>query len=94
MAAELGRSMARVAVNWVANRPGVASVILGATQPAQLTDTLDALSFQLPAELEARLDAVSVPERPFPYNFFGPEIQGVLNGGVEVAAKPPRYTPR
>jgi aryl-alcohol dehydrogenase-like predicted oxidoreductase len=88
VARELGRPMAQVAVNWVANRPGVASVILGATKPAQLTDTLDALSFELPAELAVRLDAVSAPARPFPYNFFGPEIQTVLHGELAVAAAP------
>ena len=94
VATELGRSMAQVAVNWVANRPGVASVILGATKPAQLTDTLDALGFEIPAELEARLDAVSAPARPFPYTFFGPEIQTALNGGLAVEAQPPRYAAR
>ncbi len=92
VAATLGRSMAQVAVNWVANRPGVASVILGATRPAQLAETLDALSFELPAELEARLDAVSAPERPFPYTFFGDEIQNLVHGGLAVGAKPPRYS--
>jgi aryl-alcohol dehydrogenase-like predicted oxidoreductase len=38
VAKEVGRSMAQVALNWVANRPGVASVIVGATKLTQLED--------------------------------------------------------
>src|SRR5208283_4458514 len=38
VAKELGRSMAQVATNWVANRPGVATVLVGATKQAQLDD--------------------------------------------------------
>ena len=33
MANAVDRPMAQVALNWVANRPGVASVIVGASQP-------------------------------------------------------------
>ena len=33
-----GNLMAQVALNWVANRPGVASVIVGATKLSQLED--------------------------------------------------------
>jgi len=93
VAAEIGRPMAQVALNWVANRPGVASVLVGATRPQQLHDNLAALDFAIPDALAARLDAVSAPDRPFPYLFFGPEIQGMINGGVPVAAKPPGYVP-
>jgi len=32
VASELNRSMAQVALNWVVNRPGVASVLIGATK--------------------------------------------------------------
>lgn len=64
--AELGRSMAQVAVNWVANRPAVASVLVGATKLAQLQDNLAALDFTIPPALLARLDAVSAPTVPFP----------------------------
>lgn len=91
VAAELGRSMAQVAVNWVANRPGVASVLVGATKLEQLQDNLAALDFELPEELRARLDAASAPDRRFPYTFFGPEIQDMINGGVAVGDEPPRY---
>lgn len=91
VAQELGRSMAQVAVNWVANRPGVASVIVGATKLHQLQDNLGALGFEIPAELQARLDAVSQPETRFPYTFFGAELQGMINGGATVGDKPANF---
>ena len=91
VARELGRSMAQVAVNWVANRPGVASVIVGATKLAQLDDNLAALDFELPTELRARLDAVSVLPARFPYSFFTDGMQAMLTGGATVGDKPTSY---
>jgi aryl-alcohol dehydrogenase-like predicted oxidoreductase len=88
-----GRSMAQVALNWVAHRPGVASVIVGARTPEQLEGNLAALSFALPAELHARLDAASAPVRAFPYIFFGPEVQGSIHAGAKVGTKPAGYHP-
>ncbi len=85
--------MAQVALNWVANRPGVASVIVGATKVEQLNDNIAALSFDLPAELGQRLDAVSAPVQTFPYIFFGREVQGSLHAGAIVGTKPPGYFP-
>ena len=69
VAAALGRPMAQVAVNWVASRPAIGSVILGATRPQQLDDTLGALDFTIPAELLADLDRVSALPKIFPYRF-------------------------
>jgi diketogulonate reductase-like aldo/keto reductase len=89
----MGRSMAAVAVNWVANRPAVASVIVGATKLRQLEENIAALAFEMPSELRVRLDAASTPERTFPYTFFGSEIQGMIHGGVTVGDKPPGYFP-
>jgi aryl-alcohol dehydrogenase-like predicted oxidoreductase len=88
-----GRSVAQVALNWVANRPGVASVIIGASKFEQLHDNLQALDFTLPAELVARLDQASTPQRPYPYTFFGPEMQGLIHGGTNVGNKPAGYVP-
>jgi aryl-alcohol dehydrogenase-like predicted oxidoreductase len=92
-AKSLGRGMAQVAINWVAHRPGVASVILGASHVKQLEENLAALSFEIPAALRERLDRVSAPDRPFPYTFFGAEIQGMIHGGARVGAKPEGYIP-
>jgi aryl-alcohol dehydrogenase-like predicted oxidoreductase len=69
VASELGRPMAQVAVNWVANRPGVGSVILGATRAEQLGETLGALDFAIPPELLTGLDRVSALPKLFPYRF-------------------------
>ena len=88
VAEELGRSMAQVAVNWVANRPCVASVLIGATKLHQLQDNLNALDFEIPEELQRRLDEASKPETRFPYTFFEPGIQGMINGGARVGDRP------
>ena len=93
VAAELGRSMAQVAVNWVANRPGVATVLVGATKLHQLQDNLGALDFQIPEELGRRLEDASASPKRFPYLFFGPEIQGMVAGGTTVGDKPASYVP-
>lgn len=91
VAKEAGRSMAQVALNWVVNRPGVASVIIGATKAGQLDDNLSALDFELPATLRGRLDAVSATPARFPYTFFTPGMQAMLTGGATVGDKPAGY---
>jgi aryl-alcohol dehydrogenase-like predicted oxidoreductase len=58
--------MAQVAVTWVLNRPGVASVLVAATKATQLRETLAAVDLELPAAACQRLDAVSAPEPRFP----------------------------
>jgi aryl-alcohol dehydrogenase-like predicted oxidoreductase len=87
----VGHSMAQVALNWAANRPGIASLIVGATKLEQLEDNLHALDFTLPKELVAKLDQVSAPERQFPYFFFENEMQGMIYGGAAVGDKPDGY---
>ncbi|WP_263970633.1 aldo/keto reductase [Leptolyngbya sp. KIOST-1] len=87
VAGELGRSMAQVALNWVANRPAIASVIIGATKLHQLEDNLGALDLEIPAELLQRLDAVSRPEARFPYTFFEPTLQGMIHCNATVGDK-------
>jgi len=91
VANEVGRSMAQVAVNWVANRPGVATVMVGATKLAQLQDNLGALDFELPPELRARLDAVSAKVPGYPYSFFTPGMQTMLSGAAPLGDKPDGY---
>lgn len=67
LAAELGRSVAQVALNWVLQRPTVASVVIGARNEEQLRDNLRAAEFTLPAELVDRLDMVSARMPVYPY---------------------------
>jgi aryl-alcohol dehydrogenase-like predicted oxidoreductase len=93
VANETNRSMAQVALNWVANKPGVASVIIGATKLSQLEDNVEALSFDIPDELKARLDAASAPDAFFPYTFFGNDHQARIHGNGIVGAKPRSFIP-
>jgi aryl-alcohol dehydrogenase-like predicted oxidoreductase len=89
VAGALGRSMAQTAVNWVNNRPGVATIIIGATKLSQLQDNLQALDFEIPRELLARLDAVSKPEPRFPYFGFEPDMQAMLAAAKPLGDEPP-----
>lgn len=89
---ELGRSMAQVALNWVANRPGVATVIVGATKLNQLEDNLRALDFDIPDVLRARLDKVSAFPSLFPYCLFTPAMQAMIAGSNIVGDKPKSYS--
>ena len=91
VAAEAGRPMAQVTLNWLHDKRGVSSIIVGATKPEQLEDSLASLDFTLAPELAARLDAVSQPDRPFPYYMFADGHQARIHGHVEVASKPRRY---
>nr|WP_281261368.1 aldo/keto reductase [Chamaesiphon polymorphus] len=49
------------------DRPGIASVIIGATKLSQLEDNLKALDFEIPTESIDRLKAFSRPESQFPF---------------------------
>ena len=91
VARELGRSMPQVAINWVANRQGVASVILGATRVAQLDDTLAALDFTIPPALLQRLDEVSATPLVHPYNGFVGHPARLGRGNCDVRDKPVGY---
>jgi len=93
VADELGRPMAQVAINWVANRPAVSSVLLGATRLAQLDETLPALDFELPPELEERLDLAGRLPPMFPYAFID-TMAPRMHAGARIEEKPPRYRQR
>jgi aryl-alcohol dehydrogenase-like predicted oxidoreductase len=66
-----GVSMAQVALAWLADRPLVTSVILGARTVEQLEDNLGAAVLHLDAEETERLDAASDPA-PADYPYGGP----------------------
>ncbi len=74
IAAERGNTMAQVALAWVADRPRVSSVILGARTLEQLEDNLGAAGLHLTPEEAARLDAASDPApADYPYGAAGVE---------------------
>ena len=59
IAASLNQPMSLVAVSWVLHRPGVASVIVGARQPEQITQMVAAADLQLDTHTIQALDAVT-----------------------------------
>jgi len=67
IAAETGRTLPQVALNWLLQRPTVSSVIIGARNEQQLRDNLGAVGWNLSGDQVARLDAVSAVEAPYPY---------------------------
>ena len=67
VAAEAGKSVPQVAINWLLQRPTVASVIIGARNEAQLRDNLGAVGWALSAEQVAALDAASAVLPPYPH---------------------------
>ena len=67
IAAETGKSVPQVAINWLLQRPSVATVIIGARNETQLRDNLGAVGWALTAEQIARLDAASAVTLPYPY---------------------------
>ena len=74
VADEHGVPQGRVAIAWLADRPGVSSVILGARTLAQLEDNLAAADLELTAEQRAHLDAASLPHvADYPYGELGQE---------------------
>ncbi|MGV0745384.1 aldo/keto reductase [Mycolicibacterium sp. XJ870] len=67
IAAETGRTVPQVALNWLLRRPTVSSVIIGARDERQLRDNLGAVGWALDSTQIARLDAASTREAPYPY---------------------------
>lgn len=66
VARERGASMARVALAWLRQQPGVTSVIVGVRDVAQLEDDLGATDLQLTSDELTRLGAATEPELPYP----------------------------
>ena len=67
VAAETGKSVPQVALNWLIQRPTVSSVIIGARNEEQLRQNLAAVDWNLtPAQVE-KLDRASQLNRAYPY---------------------------
>ncbi|MGI5159741.1 aldo/keto reductase family protein [Microbispora sp. CA-102843] len=61
IAADLGLSMAQLAVAWVLQNPNVSSAIVGATKPDQVRDNVKASGVKLDAEVLRKIDDVLGP---------------------------------
>ena len=70
IAAETGKLVPQIAINWLLQRPTVATVILGARTEQQLTETLDAAGWSLTTEQVARLDHASATKPSYPTDFY------------------------
>ncbi|MCU1403709.1 MAG: putative oxidoreductase, aryl-alcohol dehydrogenase like protein, partial [Glaciihabitans sp.] len=78
-----GVSAAQVALNWLGSRPAVSSVILGARSVEQLTDAINATSWELEADERDRLTDASAPYADdYPYGVAGVDQRArKLSGG-------------
>jgi aryl-alcohol dehydrogenase-like predicted oxidoreductase len=68
VARETGKTVPQIALNWLLQRPTVATVIIGARNEEQLRQNLDAVGWNLTKEQVAKLDAASA--RPFAYPYW------------------------
>jgi aryl-alcohol dehydrogenase-like predicted oxidoreductase len=64
---ETGKSASQVALNWLLQRPTVASLILGARTEEQLKENLGAIGWNLAPEQIKKLDDASARPRIYPY---------------------------
>ncbi|MDC0722419.1 aldo/keto reductase [Nannocystis bainbridge] len=67
IARETGKTVPQVAINWLLQRPTVATVVLGARTEEQLEQNLGAIGWNLSPEQVARLDAASDQTPAYPY---------------------------
>lgn len=83
IAGEIGRTPSQVAITWVRQQQGRASIIpvLGARTAEQMQDNLGCLDFALADDQLARLEALSAPELGFPHDFLAADsIRGLVYG--------------
>ena len=67
VAAETGKSVPQVALNWLLQRPTVSTVVIGARNEEQLKQNLGAVGWNLTQEQIAKLDAASSVTPAYPY---------------------------
>lgn len=86
VAGEVGRSPAEVALAWTVARPGVSSVLIGASRADQVRANVAALELTLSEAHTAALDEASAPPSAFPWSGFGPDIRRAIFGGADIEA--------
>jgi aryl-alcohol dehydrogenase-like predicted oxidoreductase len=67
IANETGKTVPQIALNWLLQRPTVATVIIGARNEEQLRQNLGAVGWRLTPEQIAKLDAASETTPAYPY---------------------------
>lgn len=73
---ETGKTVSQIAINWLLQRPTVATIIIGARNEEQLKQNLGAIGWNLTAAQIAKLDAASnrPPIYPYWHQQFYPEL--------------------
>lgn len=67
LAKETGKTVPQIAINWLLQRPTVASVIIGARNEEQLRQNLGAVGWSLTSDQMKKLDTASEVTAPYPY---------------------------
>jgi aryl-alcohol dehydrogenase-like predicted oxidoreductase len=67
VAAETGKTVAQVSLNWLLQRPTISTIIFGARNEKQLKENLGAVGWNLTPDQVARLDQASELEPIYPY---------------------------
>jgi aryl-alcohol dehydrogenase-like predicted oxidoreductase len=67
VAAETGKTIPQIALNWLLQRPTISSLIVGARDEAQLRQNLGAVGWNLTAEQVTALDKASEVPLVYPY---------------------------
>ncbi|AIE85919.1 aldo/keto reductase [Fimbriimonas ginsengisoli] len=67
VAAETGKTVAQIALNWLLQRPTVATVIVGARTEEQLRQNLGAIGWNLTRDQVKKLDEASATPMAYPY---------------------------
>ena len=67
VAKEAGKTIAQVALNWLLQRPSVATLIIGARNEEQLRQNIGATGWKLSTAQIAKLDAASAVPLSYPY---------------------------
>ena len=67
VAAETGKTVAQIALNWLLQRPTVSTILIGARNEEQLRQNLGAVGWNLSAEQTARLSKAGQTTPPYPY---------------------------
>jgi len=82
VAAQVDRPLAQVALAWISAKPGITSIILGASKVEQLRDNLASLDVQLTSDHLRALDEISAS--PPGTTFFTPDVKRMIFGGSTV----------
>ncbi|WP_250466583.1 aldo/keto reductase [Caballeronia sp. GAFFF2] len=67
IAEETGKTIPQIALNWLLQRPTVATVLVGARNEEQLRQNLGAVGWNLTAEQVKKLDEAGTVKPPYPY---------------------------